>query len=124
MLLTGPNGFVGPRLVPALVEAGHDVAALVRDAARYEAPNGGRVVEGDRLEVPKGAGETYEIGGPDVLTYQTMLERSARAMGRRPVIVPVPVLSPVLSVCWGAASRPSRRAGPNRLICELPTLSS
>lgn len=112
MLLTGATGFVGPRLVPTLVEAGHDVAALVRDAARYEAPNGGRVVEGDRLEMPETAGEAYEIGGPDVLTYQTMLERTARAMGRRPVIVPVPVLSPELSVCWVTSSRPSRRAGP------------
>lgn len=110
MLLTGATGFVGPRIVPALVEAGHDVAALVRDAARYAAPNGVRVVEGDPLEVPETAGETYEIGGPDVLTYQTMLERSARAMGRRPVIVPV--LSLALSVCWVASSRPSRRAGP------------
>jgi uncharacterized protein YbjT (DUF2867 family) len=52
------------------------------------------------LELPETAGETYEIGGPDVLTYQEMLERTARQMGRNPFIVPVPVLSPGLSAYW------------------------
>jgi uncharacterized protein YbjT (DUF2867 family) len=53
------------------------------------------------LEAPETAGETYEIGGPDVLTYETMLERTAEALGRRPLVVlPVPVLSPRLSARW------------------------
>jgi len=35
ILLTGPSGFVGSNVLPALIEAGHDVRALVRsDAAR------------------------------------------------------------------------------------------
>jgi len=36
VLVTGANGFVGSHLVPAIVDAGHDVAALVRtdDAGR------------------------------------------------------------------------------------------
>ena len=47
------------------------------------------------------AGEDYDIGGPDVLTYAEMMRRCARAMGRRePLIVPVPVLSPELSSRW------------------------
>ena len=53
------------------------------------------------IDHPETAGRTYEIGGPDVLTYAEMLGRTARAMGRRePWIVPVPVLTPRLSSYW------------------------
>jgi len=52
------------------------------------------------LEVPETAGETFEIGGPDVLTYEDVLRRTTRQLGRTPIIVPVPVLSPALSVYW------------------------
>lgn len=52
------------------------------------------------LDVPATAGETYEIGGPEVLTYRTMLERTADVMGHDPLILPVPVLSPTLSAYW------------------------
>ncbi|MGM0387557.1 MAG: NAD(P)H-binding protein [Natrinema limicola] len=53
------------------------------------------------LEQPETAGETYEIGGPDVLTYREMLLQTAEiATGRRPLIIAVPVLSPRLSSHW------------------------
>ncbi|WP_049899007.1 NAD(P)H-binding protein [Natrinema sp. J7-1] len=53
------------------------------------------------LERPATAGETYEIGGPDVLTYREMLLETAEIeTGRPPLIVPVPVLSPRLSAHW------------------------
>jgi uncharacterized protein YbjT (DUF2867 family) len=43
----------------------------------------------------------FEIGGPEVLRYSTMLERVARIEGRAvPPIVPVPLLSPRLSSLW------------------------
>jgi uncharacterized protein YbjT (DUF2867 family) len=44
--------------------------------------------------------ETFDIGGPDVLTYQEMLERFAQVRGLRRLIVPVPVLTPTLSSYW------------------------
>ena len=52
------------------------------------------------LDTPATAGETYEIGGPDVLTYEEALRRTGRQLGREPLIVPLLVLSPRLSVRW------------------------
>lgn len=52
------------------------------------------------LDHPETAGETYEIGGPEVLTYETILKRTALHLGKRPIIIPVPVVSPELSVYW------------------------
>lgn len=52
------------------------------------------------LDEPQTAGETYEVGGPEVLTYEEMIRETAAQLGRRPIIVPVPVLSPGLSVYW------------------------
>jgi uncharacterized protein YbjT (DUF2867 family) len=240
VLVAGATGFVGSHLVPALVDAGHDVRALVRDASSYEPPDGVAVTEGDLLEDsslegvfddvdaayylvhsmgtggdfaerdrraannfaaaadaagvsrvvylgglgetgddlsphlasrreveavladaafdlttlraavivgsgsagfdvvyqlidrlpvmvtpkwvrtpcqpiaiadvvsylvgvldhPESAGETYEVGGPEVLSYETMLERTAAIAGKRIWILPVPVLSPQLSTYW------------------------
>jgi len=239
VLVTGATGFVGRRLVPALLDAGHEVTALVRDAGRYDPPPGVRVVVGDLLDpgsfdaaldveaayylvhsmtarddfadrdrraaenfahaastagvervlylgglgeeqdrlsahlrsrrevervletgdyalttlraaiivgsrstgfemvvqlasrlpvmvtprwvrtpcqpvaiddaiiylvgvldVPETAGETYDIGGPEVLTYAEMLRRTGRHLGHEPIILTVPVLTPRLSAYW------------------------
>ncbi|TKX57844.1 NAD-dependent epimerase/dehydratase family protein [Halorubrum sp. SS7] len=52
------------------------------------------------LDAPETAGETFEIGGPEVLTYAEILRRTRRQLGHSLRIVRVPVLSPELSARW------------------------
>ena len=52
-------------------------------------------------DLPDDVNRTFDIGGPDVLTYREMIRRFADAIGlRRPVVVTVPVLTPRLASKW------------------------
>jgi len=51
--------------------------------------------------LPAGVNGTFDIGGPDVLTYADMMARYARVARLPPrVVVPVPLLTPRLSSLW------------------------
>lgn len=51
--------------------------------------------------LPADVNRTFDIGGPEVLTYEEMIQRFARVNGlRRRVIVGVPVLTPWLASHW------------------------
>ncbi len=59
VLVTGANGYIGLRLIQALLDAGHDITAVVRDRRRFPMANFGargdnrlRVVEADFLDPP------------------------------------------------------------------------
>ncbi|MFC7337034.1 SDR family oxidoreductase [Haloferula chungangensis] len=52
LLVTGANGYIGLRLIPALLEAGHRVTALVRDRRRF--PLDDFSSAGDRLQLLEG----------------------------------------------------------------------
>lgn len=52
------------------------------------------------LEPAEARGRTYEIGGPEVLSYLDMLQRVARIKGSRLPNVTVPLLTPRLSSAW------------------------
>ncbi len=52
------------------------------------------------IEHPDTAGATWDIGGPDVLTYRQMLEASAKALGKRRMFFTVPMRAPKLSLGW------------------------
>jgi hypothetical protein len=55
------------------------------------------------VELPRheaAAGQIYDAGGPEYLSYETMMRRFGALVGRRPRIVPVPVLTPGLSALW------------------------
>jgi uncharacterized protein YbjT (DUF2867 family) len=51
-------------------------------------------------DLPEAAGQVYDVGGPEVLTYEDLMREFARQVGREPRIVPVPVLTPRLSSYW------------------------
>ncbi len=51
-------------------------------------------------EVPEAAGAIYDVGGPEVLTYHELMRQFGELVGKSPVIVPVPVLTPQLSSYW------------------------
>jgi uncharacterized protein YbjT (DUF2867 family) len=51
-------------------------------------------------DLPQAEGGVYDVGGPDVLTYSQMMREFGELVGRRPWIVPVPVLTPRLSSYW------------------------
>jgi hypothetical protein len=65
--------------------------------------------------LPPEVNRTFDIGGPDVLTYADMMQRYAAVAGlRRRLLIPVAVLTPSLSSYWvglvtpvpGALARP------------------
>lgn len=60
------------------------------------------------LKDERTAGGTFEIGGPEVLSYREMMERLARIEGRPCFIVPVPFLTPKLSSYWVGLVTPVR----------------
>lgn len=66
---------------------------------------------------PRAGGQTFDLGGPDVLTYREMIERIGLIRGRRPRIVEVPLLSPRLSSYWLHLVTPVR-AGVARPLVE------
>jgi len=63
----------------------------IRDAVAYLV---------DLLDVEATRGATYDIGGPSVWTYESLLQLTADQKGKSIRIVPVPVLTPKLSSYW------------------------
>jgi uncharacterized protein YbjT (DUF2867 family) len=51
-------------------------------------------------QIPPSEGGIYDAGGPEVLTYAELMLQFGALVGRRPLIVPVPVLTPRLSSYW------------------------
>jgi uncharacterized protein YbjT (DUF2867 family) len=66
-------------------------------------------------------GESFDVGGPEVMTYREMIERIAHLRGRRIPIVEVPVLTPRLSSWWLHLVTPVNAAVARPLIDGLRT---
>lgn len=79
------------------------------------------------LGVPETTGETLDIGGPEVLTYETLMQTYAEEAGlSRRLILPVPVLTPKLSSYWihlvtpvpSHLARPLAEGLRNPVVCD------
>ena len=83
----------------------------VRDVLRYLVGS---------VDLPPEVNRTFDIGGPEVLTYQQMMRRYAAVAGLpRRIIVPVPVLTPTLSSHWVNVVTPVPRAIARPLVESL-----
>ncbi len=79
------------------------------------------------LDTPETVGETLDIGGTDVLTYDDLMRlfQEERELPRR-LVIPVPVLSPRLSSYWlhlttpvsTDIARPLAEGLRNRVVCR------
>jgi len=63
---------------------------------------------GGCLRDERTAGDTFDIGGPDVLTYREMMERFGRVENKFTMILSLPVLTPKLSSYWVGLVTPVR----------------
>ncbi|WP_459755894.1 SDR family oxidoreductase [Streptomyces sennicomposti] len=90
----------------------------IRDVLRYLV--GSAAMPGD-------VNRTFDIGGPDVLTYREMMARYAAVAGLpRRLIVPVPVLTPGLSSHWvglvtpvpASIARPLTESLRHEVVCR------
>ena len=71
-------------------------------------------------DLPLDVSRSFEIGGPEVLTYQQMMQRYARVAGLRPrVIMPINLLTPGLSSHWVNVVTPVPRAIARPLVQSL-----
>ncbi len=52
------------------------------------------------LEKPETLNQTFDIGGPDILTYKNMILKYAEARGLKRYIIILPFLSPKISSYW------------------------
>ena len=72
------------------------------------------------LDHPGDTDEIIEIGGPDVLSYQDMMQTYAQVAGlRKRLIVPVPILSPGLSSLWVGLVTPLPSGVARPLVSSL-----
>lgn len=83
----------------------------IRDVLRYLT---------EAVELPQELNRTFDIGGPEVLSYQQMMQGYARAAGLSPrIILPVNVLTPSLSSHWINVVTPVPKAIARPLVESL-----
>jgi uncharacterized protein YbjT (DUF2867 family) len=70
---------------------------------------------------PAAYGATFDLGGPEVMTYRTMLERVARLRGKHSILIEVPFLTPWLSSWWLHLVTPANVAIARPLVEGLRT---
>ena len=70
--------------------------------------------------VKKNVSGSFDIGGPDIFSYKTMMQNYAEAAGlRKRIIIPVPVMTPKLSSGWVGLVTPVPYTLAKRLVASL-----
>ena len=87
VLVTGATGFIGRRLAPALVDAGHEVRAMTRRPDDYDGagkPVGGDVFDADSLAEPLSGVDVaiYLVHSLDDPDFETKDAEAARTFAR------------------------------------------
>lgn len=81
----------------------------------------------EALDCEEACGKTFDIGGPDVLTYEELMQLLARKLGLpKRWVIPVPVLTPRLSSLWihlvtpvdRNIARPLAEGLRNEVVCQ------
>lgn len=81
----------------------------------------------EAVHLPREVNRSFDIGGPEVLTYLEMMQRYAAVAGLpRRLVLPVPVLSPALSAHWvhwvtpvpAAIARPLVESLVHEVVCR------
>lgn len=69
--------------------------------------------------------QAFDLGGPEVMTYRTMMERVARIRGKHPLLIEVPFLTPWLSSLWLHLVTPASVAVARPLVegLRVPTVA-
>ena len=69
--------------------------------------------------------QTFDLGGVEVMTYRTMMERVARLRGKHPLMIEVPLLTPRLSSLWLYLVTPASVAVARPLVegLRVPTVA-
>jgi uncharacterized protein YbjT (DUF2867 family) len=79
------------------------------------------------LEKPATRGQVFDIGGPDILSYEDLFQIYAQEAGlKKRIIIPVPLLTPRLSSHWinlvtplpGSIAKPLAEGLKNEVICK------
>ncbi len=70
-------------------------------------------------------GESFDLGGPEVMSYRKMMERVAHIRGKRPLLIEVPFLTPRLSSLWLYLVTPASVAVARPLVegLRIPTVA-
>ena len=69
--------------------------------------------------------ESFDLGGPEVMSYRKMMERVAHIRGKRPLLIEVPFLTPRLSSLWLYLVTPASVAVARPLVdgLRIPTVA-
>jgi uncharacterized protein YbjT (DUF2867 family) len=71
ILITGATGNVGQHLVEQLIQAGYNVRALTRNAAKAHLPNGAEVMEGDLTQPESLAAAMEGVEGVHLINFSS-----------------------------------------------------